>query len=1034
MLGTHPLLYSSKTLMDQQESALRIDNNAVSQEESSTATTQQQETVIRRQIVPSKAIRDHSSRAHVMNGNRVNSSLTLVGTESTSHESNTFEDKSEEDRFAVLEEELRVLRRLVAIHQDETTSSLEKILQQQAASQRETHSSTPKTLEGLQRETEPFLDEGGKSNATNDDDVTSQDDEEEEDGEEPVGLNRNSFSFLISAHPFSIPFVTGILAFALKNGIFYLVVVNLIDPNKSFNKLGIPVSVTTPVVISQLLAFVISVFTQDDLLAGMVLLYQGYTKDMKQVYGVARHGGTGRGGGGGRRCQWLCAVLFLLVDGLMGLAVTFMLVVTSATVLNVLLNFAAVQFVTSLDEAIFELSEMGFLGRRNQREAALVAESTYRVECNRGSKLSRGMGLTGILAIVLSIWVYLYSLQVRGAYSPKTLIVQFDDQVRRGLGAHSGLYNLQTNLRAGPLRRFHYYEQRAGGGHFGYCATNSEWTFSIGSPVDPCDYSNVVVCSMSTSSLDLSQLADTTWFVLRPNLDQPIPMQNFYMSVACATSDDCSGGRGDCTNEGCQCHKGTFGLQCEYDENATCPQIRLDERFGTQFHAIRHVSSDYDQVEAMTVYHRPVYFNSSSRDVVLFTGLRWAITNLADGLDMTSIEELGSFEENHLFQADTIRSIDVLSDPVYYQTPGDQFSSPQDANWWVVANRGSLSTVDLVATTNPVIFLCSVCSPSNPCHFENNCVQGVCQCRNGGKGAICQIAPISDGKCDPFFNAPTFSYDGGDCCQATCVGTSSHQCGIVSIGSVPNIHVGFPHCIDPDIVGHCETPSSKATCFIPNSQPVRPIGPAAAYPTLSANGRVLVLAEPTMNILRVFDLIGSEWIQRGRTLRGTGGFGSHVAISTTPSNVMNGITRKIPIVLVISESSHVRMFRWSESDDIWLEAQVNVTANPAHMDLASDLMNVPQIGSPASTILLVGKPPPYALTVGGSVPDVVILGDPAIDVYKETDDPNNSLALNSSYASAVAALSPNGNFVVRTDSNGGPRIFLSDFGTIKQVS
>ena len=35
-------------------------------------------------------------------------------------------------------------------------------------------------------------------------------------------------------------------------------------------------------------------------------------------------------------------------------------------------------------------------------------------------------------------------------------------------------------------------------------------------------------------------------------------------------------------------------------------------------------------------------------------------------------------------------------------------------------------------------------------------------------------------------------------------------------------------------------------------------------------------------------------------------------------------------------------------------------------------------------MLLIGKPPPYALTVGGSVPDVVILDDPAIDVYEET--------------------------------------------------
>ena len=115
------------------------------------------------------------------------------------------------------------------------------------------------TAVGTPQEMEPFID----------DPLVDPQDTDVKPGEsnnkEQVGLNSDSFSFLISARPLSIPFVTGLLAFALKNAIFYLLMINLIDLLSPFNKLGIPVTVSTAVLISQVLAFGISVFTQNDL-------------------------------------------------------------------------------------------------------------------------------------------------------------------------------------------------------------------------------------------------------------------------------------------------------------------------------------------------------------------------------------------------------------------------------------------------------------------------------------------------------------------------------------------------------------------------------------------------------------------------------------------------------------------------------------------------------------------------------------------------------------------------------------------------
>ena len=357
----------------------------------------------------------------------------------------------------------------------------------------------------------------------------------------------------------------------------------------------------------------------------------------------------------------------------------------------------------------------------------------------------------------------------------------------------------------------------------------------------------------------------------------------------------------------------------------------------------------------------------------------------------------------------------LLSDPVLYQTPDDSETAPVGVNWWVVSNHASLSNAQLVAPLNPMVLLCSTCSTDNdnPCSFNSDCVNGVCQCDNGGSGTLCQIAPLSDGKCDLFFNTPEFAYDGGDCCQATCVGTSDNQCGVVSVGNVPNIDIGFPHCTDPDVLGHCKSSANdKKTCFIRNSVPVRSVGSGVAFPTLSANGRVMVLGEPGKGIVRVFDLVGSEWVQRGRTLRGINGaanFGENVAVSTPPAAVINGATRKIPIVLVVSSwASDPSMFgytfyvfRWTSSSVDWTEQEpITEYITVAAMEVATDFVS--------STRLLVKCYPS-----GLKIYDITGNGTHAVEIIDSDED-------------IIGALSGDGRFLARTRSDTEPTIVLSD--------
>ena len=128
------------------------------------------------------------------------------------------------------------------------------------------------------------------------------------EGSNRVSLAEDTFSFIISAHPRSGPFACGVFVFGLKTLIFWLVLVNLINFDLQFNRLGVPVSVNTTVVISQFIAFAISVFTQNDLLTSLIQFFQGHNSSLQNAF-------HREGAGGGYRAQWWFAVIALALNG-----------------------------------------------------------------------------------------------------------------------------------------------------------------------------------------------------------------------------------------------------------------------------------------------------------------------------------------------------------------------------------------------------------------------------------------------------------------------------------------------------------------------------------------------------------------------------------------------------------------------------------------------------------------------------------------------------------------------------------------------
>jgi hypothetical protein len=71
---------------------------------------------------------------------------------------------------------------------------------------------------------------------------------------ESTSLSEDTFSFLIVAPLFSIPFLTGVLVLGIKTTMYTLILADMMTKGTPNNILGIPASLELPVVVSQVLA------------------------------------------------------------------------------------------------------------------------------------------------------------------------------------------------------------------------------------------------------------------------------------------------------------------------------------------------------------------------------------------------------------------------------------------------------------------------------------------------------------------------------------------------------------------------------------------------------------------------------------------------------------------------------------------------------------------------------------------------------------------------------------------------------------
>ncbi|CAB9500303.1 expressed unknown protein [Seminavis robusta] len=722
----------------------------------------------------------------------------------------------------------------------------------------------------------------------------------------PYSESTYSLFYLCSTDSFA--FWYAIFVYVIQITSILLTLIDVVDWNGG--GIHMPPNVDLSVTIAQGVALFQAIAFQSDLLEVVAKFKDGFHPEV-----LAKHPGA-------TYSTWLLSCIAQLMAGLLLLLTIYILTMQVDSVLGIMLNFAALHFMADIDNVAFDLAKAGFMGNMLKNAANDVVNFQVHKPSAEQGFLQRswkaGVFLF-VLAVMVAGWITIVISRTSGKYMCNTIIVNMGDNFVPSLGAFNGLYDLDPSVASGLEWRAEYVERRSveigtpGRGVFGYCNDIKAWTFRV-EPKEskedsgPCNW---IARSSETDTYDIREAASSQWFVIDETLREATLEPFSLFCFDCSNegegeSDDC-GGKGTCSSAVCDCEDGWYGLRCQFV--SPCPSITIDARTD-KFASTRDWASQYHSIDLgngafVEAYHRPVYiqmYGSGEYDVVLFMGGRWALTSSlflphagripADGLSEGQDDvgnDIGNFFKHsfHGFKGfSTNFSVAFLSDYMEIGTERDS-SSPVGFSWYHAEEATAGNKNQAIGNGISTELLCHVCEESsNPCLYDGKCLEGECGCSLDSFGSLCEVPPVKNGHCDPYFNTPEFKMDGGDCCESTCESTSQYVCGAEKEGYVSTGYF------------YCEQPKDEW-----QSHPIG--GDAGSYAgfALGISMGSMAVSELLQDRVRIYDQVGSSWVLRDTILGAPNSrFGLRVAISSGPFNVVGNPSFKSPLTVATTDT------------------------------------------------------------------------------------------------------------------------------------
>lgn len=282
---------------------------------------------------------------------------------------------------------------------------------------------------------------------------------------EKFRLQEDIFALLFVSPVCSQAFLYSVFWFVFQGGVISLIAYDLLKDSDEDNFLKMPPAVHPAVSAAQVLALAVAVMTQDDVISSLALVSVGYDRNLPGLPAAAT------------QSKWVLSNVCRFLIGLASLLISFLFAVQSETVLDIFKDFAAMAFVSEIDDAAFSLAKRGFISSALEEATRGLEDVVFEDRedtidinpLNEAKKITSAMPVPGsstmlapsipkpafvsmtlkarlrrvllflLFGLMVAMWSYVYVKQKNGEYICQSLSVSFGDEywVRSILEARS---------------------------------------------------------------------------------------------------------------------------------------------------------------------------------------------------------------------------------------------------------------------------------------------------------------------------------------------------------------------------------------------------------------------------------------------------------------------------------------------------------------------------------------------------------------------------------------------------------------------
>ena len=273
-----------------------------------------------------------------------------------------------------------------------------------------------------------------------------------------------------------------------------------------------------------------------------------------------------------------------VTQGLLAIIAVFLLVMTSSDVIEIVLNFTAVNFISQMDEVAFILAKSGKYGTIYEQAAKDIEQEPLPTCINRKRKHIRYRHVMISIATVLFVMLsYIgFSQESNTHWITNTLKVEFEDTTE--LQLFNGCYDIDVAVSYSKRYNYIYSNDDTNQIQFGYCKKSRRWVLFKSGNDDPCEAEEGELAhSSKTDSFDITTSFDEAWYSAYNT-----PLDLFFFDLGenqdkCSSFDDgiCDDffnkfefqyDDGDCCAATCtqsHCGKGALDNSLFFDTNIT---------------------------------------------------------------------------------------------------------------------------------------------------------------------------------------------------------------------------------------------------------------------------------------------------------------------------------------------------------------------------------------------------------------------------------------------------------------------------------